>query len=142
MEIKINLTDAEYKAMQYIAISPEEWVQNAACSRASIAMEEIFQLEVQRMIADPATTEIPADKEAVVLASELPSAAERNQHYLDSIATSEQESKLAAIDFPDSPVVNEEFTVGDRTWIWTGTVWKAKILDPLELAVDGGTAQL
>jgi hypothetical protein len=89
MEIKIKLTDAEYKAMQHIAISPEDWAQNAVSSRASIAMEEIFQLEVQRMIADPATTEIPADREAVVLASELPSAAERNQQYLESIAEAE-----------------------------------------------------
>jgi hypothetical protein len=47
---------------------------------------------------------------------------------------------MTAIDFPDDPVVNQEFTVGDRSWIWTGTVWKAKVLDPLELAVDGGSA--
>ena len=44
------------------------------------------------------------------------------------------------IDFPNNPIVNQEYTVGDRTWVWTGTVWKAKILDPLELFVDGGTA--
>jgi hypothetical protein len=47
---------------------------------------------------------------------------------------------MPAIDFPNSPTVNQEFTAGDRTWIWTGSVWKAKILDPLELAVDGGSA--
>jgi hypothetical protein len=28
-----------------------------------------------------------------------------------------------AIDFPNSPNVNDEFTVGDRTWRWDGTVW-------------------
>lgn len=31
-----------------------------------------------------------------------------------------------AINFPDSPTLNEEFTVGDRVWFWNGTVWKAK----------------
>lgn len=30
------------------------------------------------------------------------------------------------IDFPDSPTVDQEFTSGGRTWIWTGTVWNAK----------------
>lgn len=28
------------------------------------------------------------------------------------------------IDFPDSPVLNELFTVGDQTWIWDGAVWR------------------
>ena len=31
-----------------------------------------------------------------------------------------------AIDFPNSPSLNDEFTVGDRVWFWNGTVWKAK----------------
>lgn len=30
---------------------------------------------------------------------------------------------MAAIDFPDSPSVNDEFTSGDKTWIWNGSVW-------------------
>jgi len=28
-----------------------------------------------------------------------------------------------SINFPDSPSVNELFSVGDRTWEWSGTVW-------------------
>ena len=44
------------------------------------------------------------------------------------------------MNFPDNPEVNDEYTVGNRTWYWTGLVWKAKALDPLELGVDGGTA--
>jgi hypothetical protein len=31
---------------------------------------------------------------------------------------------MAAINFPDSPTVNDEFVVGGRTWKWTGTVWE------------------
>jgi hypothetical protein len=31
-----------------------------------------------------------------------------------------------AINFPNSPTLNEEFTAGDRTWIWDGTVWNSK----------------
>jgi hypothetical protein len=29
-----------------------------------------------------------------------------------------------AIDFPDSPELNEPFTVGDVTWYWDGSVWR------------------
>jgi len=31
---------------------------------------------------------------------------------------------MTAIDFPNSPTLNEEFTVGSRTWKWTGSVWQ------------------
>ena len=31
---------------------------------------------------------------------------------------------MPAIDFPDSPTVNDEFSVGSRTWKWTGTTWQ------------------
>jgi len=79
MEITIVLTEAEAKALAYVAVDPELWAKNAVESRCISAMEEIFQLEVQRMLADPDTTEIPASREAVVLASNLPSAAERHE---------------------------------------------------------------
>lgn len=37
-----------------------------------------------------------------------------------------------AINFPDSPTLNQEFAVGDKVWFWTGTVWKAKETPVLE----------
>jgi outer membrane lipopolysaccharide assembly protein LptE/RlpB len=78
MNITITLTEAQAKALAYVAVDPELWARNAVEARCISAMDEIFQLEVQRMLADPNTTEIPADREAVVLAADLPSAAERN----------------------------------------------------------------
>lgn len=36
---------------------------------------------------------------------------------------------MTAIDFPNSPTLNQEFTSGSRTWIWNGTVWAAKVID-------------
>lgn len=78
MEYTVILTEAENKALAYVAADPAEWIQNAASERARIAMEEIFQMEVQRMLADPTITEIPADREAVVLAADIRSAAERS----------------------------------------------------------------
>jgi hypothetical protein len=82
MNITVTLTEAEAKALAYAAVSPQEWVDNAVHERCRIAMEEIFQIEVARMLADPNITEIPADREAVVLASTLPSAAEKNEQAL------------------------------------------------------------
>lgn len=77
MEIAINLTDAEAKALSYVAFDPQEWAENAVKERARIAIDEIFQLEAQRMLADPKVKSIPADREAVVLAADIKSAAER-----------------------------------------------------------------
>jgi hypothetical protein len=34
---------------------------------------------------------------------------------------------MAAIDFPNSPQVNDTFTSGSQTWIWTGTTWNLVI---------------
>jgi hypothetical protein len=31
---------------------------------------------------------------------------------------------MSAIDFPNSPSVNDTHTVGDRTWKWNGSQWK------------------
>ena len=74
----IALTDAQVKAMEYIAVSVQDWADNALQNRARIAMDEIYNEEVARMTADPTITSIPADKEAVVLAADIKSAAVRN----------------------------------------------------------------
>jgi tellurite resistance protein len=71
------LTDSEKKAMEYIAISVQNWADNALQNRARIAIDEIYNAEVARMTADPDITSIPADKDAVVLAADIKSAATR-----------------------------------------------------------------
>ena len=75
----IELTDAETKAMEYVALDVQDWADNALKNRARIAMDEIYTAEVARMTADPTITSIPADKEAVVLAADIKSAAARNE---------------------------------------------------------------
>ena len=32
---------------------------------------------------------------------------------------------MAALDFPDSPSLNDVFTSNNRTWTWNGTVWSS-----------------
>lgn len=34
---------------------------------------------------------------------------------------------MTAINFPDNPQVDDLFTVGDRTWRWTGVSWDAEV---------------
>ena len=84
MEIKITLTEAETKALSYISASPQEWAENAVKERARIAMDEIFQFEVQRMLSDPTITEIPADREAVVLAANIVLAVDRSTESVEN----------------------------------------------------------
>ena len=73
----ITLTDAQVKAMEYVAFSVQDWADNALQNRARQAMDEIYDSEVARMTADPDITSIPADKEAVVLAADIKSVAVR-----------------------------------------------------------------
>ena len=75
----IELNDAEVKAMEFVALSVQDWIDNAVSNRARIAMDEIYDAEVQRMTNDPTVTSIPADKEAVVLAADIKSAQQRNE---------------------------------------------------------------
>lgn len=81
MNYTITLTDAENKALAYVAADPQDWIDNAIKERCRLAIEEIFQNEVRRMLADPSITEIPADRDAVVLAANIKTAAERETEY-------------------------------------------------------------
>jgi hypothetical protein len=49
---------------------------------------------------------------------------------------------MAAIDFPNSPSVNDIHTVGTRSWKWTGSVWESvtvTVSGPTGPAGDNGT---
>ena len=77
MNITITLTAAQEKGLAYVASSPQEWAENAVHNRCRQAIDEIYNMEVARMTADPDITSIPADKDAVVLAADIKSAATR-----------------------------------------------------------------
>jgi hypothetical protein len=40
---------------------------------------------------------------------------------------------MPAIDFPSSPTNGQEFTSGNRTWIWDGSVWNSKETSAIEV---------
>lgn len=43
---------------------------------------------------------------------------------------------MAAIDFPNSPSINDQFTAAGKTWVWTGTSW-----DAVDTSGGGGGSQ-
>ena len=87
MNITITLSAAQEKGLAFVALSPQEWVDNVVHNRCRKAIDEIYAAEVERMTDDPTITSIPADKEAVVLAANIQSAAGRQ-------AASEAESAI------------------------------------------------
>ena len=71
----ITLSDAEDKALGVVALSQNDWIQNAVKERCRIAMEEIVAAEVQRKLA--AGEAITGSKDDIVMAANVESAAER-----------------------------------------------------------------
>jgi hypothetical protein len=72
----ITLSDAEDKALGFVAFSQDDWIQNAVHNRCRIAIEEIVAAEVQRLLGEGKT--ITGSKEDIVMAAQIQSAAERN----------------------------------------------------------------
>lgn len=82
MDYTITLTEAEKKAMEYIADDVDEWITNAAINRARIAIDEICDLYVKYKLENnqPITA---TNKPDMVLAAYnenlIKTAAERNK---------------------------------------------------------------
>lgn len=86
MQFTITLSDAEHKALAHIAVSPDEWINNAVHERCRIAMEEIVAAEVQRKLA--AGEPIVGTKDDIVMAAPIQSAAERQAQLESDLAKS------------------------------------------------------
>jgi hypothetical protein len=82
VDITITITDDEMRALAYAAVDPVEWITNFTKVRAAAAMQEIYDNEVARMMADPDIKTIPADRDEVVRAANIRSAAERQAEFL------------------------------------------------------------
>ena len=73
-EYTVTITEAENKAMEHIAYSVQEWIDNVVKNRARIAKEEIYNNEIKRMNADSSIVSIPADQDQVVLDANIKTA--------------------------------------------------------------------
>lgn len=62
--ITITLTDTQYKGLEYAALSPQDWADNAVTERCRIANDEIVNLTVQHCLDNGEA--IPLTREAIV----------------------------------------------------------------------------
>ena len=72
----ITLSDAENKALGYIALSPEEWINNVVHDRCRISIDEIVAAEVERTTAAGGT--LSGTKEDIVMSASIKSALEQH----------------------------------------------------------------
>lgn len=89
----ITLSDAEDKALHTVALSAQDWIDNAVHERCRIAIEEIVAAEVQRKLA--AGEAISGTKEDIVNAAPVESAAQRQARYEAEMAARQAESQGA-----------------------------------------------
>lgn len=73
----VELSDAEKKALEYVSVSANDWIQNAVHERCRLAIEEIVQEEIKRKL--DAGEPIAGTKDEIVMASTLPSALQRHE---------------------------------------------------------------
>jgi len=64
MEYKVTLTAAEDAALSAVALSQQDWIDNAVHERARIATEEIVALVVQKCLESGVS--IPGSKDEMV----------------------------------------------------------------------------
>lgn len=87
----ITLSDAENKALGVVALSQQDWIDNAVHERCRIAIDEIVNAEVQRKLA--AGESISGSKEDIVNAADIESAAERQARVEAEMAAQAQQEQ-------------------------------------------------
>ena len=85
----ITLSEAENKALGVVALSQQNWIDNAVHERCRIAIDEIVNAEVQRKIA--VGESITGSKEDIVIASNVESVIERQAKFEAEMALRNQE---------------------------------------------------
>ena len=63
-DITVTLTDTQYKGLEYAALSPQDWAENAVTERCRIANDEIVNLTVQHCLDNG--VQVPATREEIV----------------------------------------------------------------------------
>jgi len=85
--IQVELTDTQYKGLEYAALSPTEWAENAVTERCRIANDEIVSIYTNRALDEG--IQIPATRELIVADAFtrgwVKTAAKRNEEALTSL---------------------------------------------------------
>ena len=82
MDYTITLTEAEQKAMEYIAADVDDWITNAATNRARIAIDEICDLYVKYKLDNNQSITVTNKPDMVLAAYEeglVKTATQRNE---------------------------------------------------------------
>jgi hypothetical protein len=64
VDYTITLSAAEDKALSYVAVSQQDWIDNAVHERCRLAIDEIVQITVAKCLETG--TQIPGSKNAMV----------------------------------------------------------------------------
>ena len=62
--ITVELTDTQLKGLEYAAVSPQDWADNALTNRARIANDEIVDITVKHCLDN--AIQVPATREEIV----------------------------------------------------------------------------
>ena len=62
--ITIEISDTQFKGLEFAVSSPQEWVENAAVARATVANDKIVNITVQHCLDNG--IQIPATREEIV----------------------------------------------------------------------------
>ena len=80
MNITIELTETQLNALAFVALSPQEWAENAIHNRCRQATDEIVKIVMDKCL--DAGEQIPTTREAIVAhgyaCGAIKSAADRN----------------------------------------------------------------
>lgn len=90
----ITLSAAEDKALAFVAVSQQEWIDNVVHDRCRIEMEQIIANEVKRKL--DAGEPITGSKDDIVLAADIKSAAQRDAELRAEFEAQEAAKQAAA----------------------------------------------
>jgi hypothetical protein len=76
VQITVTLSDAQYKALAHVAVSPKDWIENFVFVRCQTAIDEIVSKEIEKKLELGET--ISGTKEDIVMAASIKSAQEQN----------------------------------------------------------------
>ena len=62
--ITIELTDTQFKGLEYAALSPSDWAENAVTERCRIANDEIVDITVKHCLDN--NIQVPATRDLIV----------------------------------------------------------------------------
>ena len=80
----IEISDAQSRALEFIAVDVQEWIDNFVEHRANVAIDEIVTAEVKRRL--DAGEPIPSSRDEIVLTSPMQTAAERQAAHDAAVA--------------------------------------------------------